>query len=148
MAEKSKKSKAEKMYANPPEAEQDDKGSFHVKPKKADQEQAGTDGVPEKEGHEENQQHMMNMHHRHETEHMAMNRRHEVEMHASGGKGEGMLEKHIHEHKEMNTRHMAEMKKMHKKEGGGETVKDGDKNALEGFGKEKKAKVEKGGEKE
>lgn len=151
MAEKSKKSKAEKMYGNPPETEQDDEGGFHVKPGKANQTQAGTEGESEHEAAPVEHEHkMMDMHHRHEMEHMSMNRRHEVEHHASGGKDESMVEKHVHEHKEMNTRHIAELKKAHKhgKEGGGEPVKNEDKKALEGFGKEKKAKAEKGGEKE
>lgn len=141
-----KKGKAEKMYSNPPEVEQDEKGSFSVKPKKADETQAGTEGTQE---HVVKEHAMMDMHHRHEMEHMAMNRKHEVENHSSAGGDEAMLERHISEHKEMNTRHISELKKAHKPaKGGGEPVKSGDKGALEDFGPKKKAKTEKGGEKE
>lgn len=139
-----KKGKAEKMYGNPPEVEQDEKGSFSVKPKAADEEQAGTEGEQE---HVVAEHKMRDMHHRHEMEHMAMNRKHEVEHHASGG-DEARVERHIHEHKEMNTRHMAELKKSNKPtKGGGEPVSGKDKDALEGSGAEKKAKTDKGGEK-
>lgn len=139
-----KKSKADKMYSNPPEAETDEKGNTTVKPGKADQEQSGTEGVAQKTGQAEPAEKMREMHHRHETEHMAMNRRHEVEMDAGG---ESSIEKHITEHKEMNQRHMAEMKKMHGgSKGDGEPVtKKGEPEKQE---PEKKAKPEKGGEKE
>lgn len=136
-----KKSKADKMYGNPPTAETDEKGNTTVKPGKADQEQSGTEGMAQGIEHA---QKMREMHHRHETEHMAMNRRHEVETDAGS---ESSIEKHITEHKEMNQRHMAEMKKAHGgHKGGGEPVtKKGEPEKQE---PEKKAKPEKGGEKE
>lgn len=133
-----KKSKADKMYGNPPEAETDEKGNTTVKPGKADQTQSGTEGMAQGVEHA---QKMREMHHRHETEHMAMNRRHEVEMDAGGE-----IEKHITEHKEMTQRHHAEVKKSHGgHKGGGEPVTK--KDTPEEKVSEKKAKPEKGGEK-
>lgn len=140
-----KKSKSEKMYGNPPTAETDEKGHTSVKePSKADKEQSGTDGVKLDTAEDEHK--MQEMHHRHEMEHMTMNRRHEVEM--QGGDKASMIEKHITEHKEMSTRHLAEMKKSHGKGSNGEKAKDvkgGVEMPEEG---KKKAKAEKGGEKE
>ena len=53
MAEEKKKSKASKMYSNPPRAERGEDGNMSVTlPEPADKIQSGTDGVPAHMQHE------------------------------------------------------------------------------------------------
>jgi hypothetical protein len=135
------------MYGNPPKAEQDEKGNFNVtqEPSKADETQAGTEGVARHE-HERRE-----MHHRHVTEHLALHHKHEIEHDHHEGDKKELHERHEDEYKHMHKKHEHEMKTLHdkhEKEGDGEPVhgaKGGVEMPEEG---KKKAKEGKAGEKE
>lgn len=105
------KSTSKKMYSDPPKMGKDDKGNVAIIPSqnKADEVQAGTDGVPVDAKHSSERTEAV---HRHVSEKLSMHHRHESE-HAAGGDKASVHASHMEEMKAMNKRHEGEVKTMH-----------------------------------